>query len=187
MTPRQILPILLLAATAALSACAAHQPYAPSKGSAPQWAMKGSGAFDENGKNVFYGVGIAGNIKNHSLRRSASDDRGRAELAKVMNSYVTVLSKDYQASTSAGGDATSEEQHVQQTLKNFAKFTLHGSMPVDHWIAEDGTEYALVKLDMDAVKKSLDSAKELDGAVRDYVRANADKAFDELQGEASKN
>ena len=106
-----------------------------------------------------------------------------------MNSYVVVLTKDYMASITAGDmSKSSEEQMVSQTMKNFAKFTLHGAMPVDHWKdPTDGTLFALVKLDMAAVKKSLDESKELDAKVRDYVKANAEKAFDELAAEEAKH
>lgn len=154
---------------------------------APEWVHKASGAFKDGGQSVFYGVGIAGGIKNAAMRRTAADDRGRAEIAKVMNSYVTSLTKSYMASTIAGDPSkSSEEQHVTDTMKNFAKFTLHGSIPVDHWVAPDGTEYALIKLDMKAIQQTLNDAKELDASVRDHIRANAEKAHDELRAEEAR-
>ena len=82
---------------------------------------------------------------------------------------------------------SSEEQHVSQVLKNFAKFTLHGAIVIDHWKdPSDGTMFSLCKLDMASIKKSLDDAKELDTRMRDFVRANAEKAFDELAAEEAK-
>ncbi len=92
------------------------------------------------------------------------------------------------ASTTAGDMSKSdEEQHVSQTLKSFAKFTLHGATVVDHWKdPSDGTMFSLCKLDMKAIEETLKDSKELDSKVRDYVKANAEKAFDELQGEESK-
>lgn len=156
---------------------------------APDWVNKGNGAFKDGGQSVFYGVGIAQGIRNRSLSVVAADDRARGEIAKIMNSYVTVLTKDYMASTTAGAmDKSSEEQHVSQTLKNFAKFTLHGAVIVDHWKdPSDGTMFSLCKLDMNAVKKTLEDSKELDSKMRDYVRANAEKAFDELAAEEAKH
>jgi hypothetical protein len=50
----------------------------------------------------------------------------------------------------------------------------------------DGTEYSLAQLDMDTFKNNLDKMKELNAKVRDAVRANADKAFDELSAEEAK-
>jgi len=183
--------VLAAAAAAALAACAGKTPPpAPIAANAPEWVNKGTGAFkDTAGKQVFYGVGIAQGIRNRALAVTAADDRGRAEIAKIMNSYVTTLTKDYMASVTAGDmTKSSEEQMVSQTMKNFAKFTLHGAVPVDHWKdPSDGTLFSLVKLDMGAIQASLAESKDLDVKVRDYVKANAEKAFDELSAEEAKH
>lgn len=187
---RLTLSALALAAVAFLGACASAPKAAPIAANAPEWVNKGSGAFkDAAGKQVFYGVGIAQGIRNRALAVTAADDRGRAEIAKIMNSYVTTLTKDYMASVTAGDmTKSSEEQMVSSTMKNFAKFTLHGALPVDHWKdPSDGTLFSLVKLDMAAVQQSLNDSKELDSKVRDYVKANAEKAFDELAAEEAKH
>ncbi len=181
--------LVFVAALTVTAGCATHK-VSPIASNAPEWTNKGSGAFkDAQGSAVFYGVGIAQGIRNRALQVTAADDRGRAEIAKIMNSYVVVLTKDYMASVTAGDmSKSSEEQMVSQTMKNFAKFTLHGAIPVDHWKdPTDGTLFALIKLDMGAVKKSLDESKELDSKMRDYVKANAEKAFDELAAEESKH
>lgn len=180
---------LVLVAALALGACGGAKK-SPIAANAPEWVNKGSGAMkDKDGKQVFYGVGIAQGIRNRALSVSAADDRGRAELAKIMNSYVTTLTKDYMASITAGDmTKSSEEQMVSNTMKNFAKFTLHGAVPIDHWKdPSDGTMFSLVKLDMAAVQQSLSESKELDAKVRDYVKANAEKAFDELAAEEAKH
>jgi len=180
--------VLCAAVLAVVTGCAGNKPMEKAP-NAPEWVNKGNGAFKDSGGSVFYGVGIAQGIRNRALAQSAADDRARAEIAKIMNSYITVLTKDYMASTTAGAmDKSSEEQHVSQVLKNFSKFTLHGATIVDHWKdPADGTVFALAKLDMAAIKKTLDDAKELDSKVRDYVRANAEKAFDELSAEEAKH
>jgi hypothetical protein len=106
-----------------------------------------------------------------------------------MNSYVTNLSKGYMASVTAGDmSKSSEEQMVSNTMKNFTKFTLAGSVPVDHWVdKENNIVYSLVKLDMASVNQTLSDSKELNAKVRDYVKANAEKAFDELAAEEAKH
>jgi hypothetical protein len=187
--PFKLTSLLFIAALSAAVGCAGGPPPSPIAVNAPEWVNKGSGAFKDSGTPIFYGVGIAQGIRNRALSVTAADDRGRAEIAKVMNSYVSVLTKDYMASTTAGAmDKSSEEQHVTQTLKNFAKFTLHGSVVVDHWKdPADGTMFSLVKLDMASVKKTLDESKELDAKMRDFVRANAEKAFDDLSAEEAKH
>jgi hypothetical protein len=187
---KKLLSALSLVAIAGVIGCGGSKPApGPIAAQAPEWVNKASGAFKDGGASVFYGVGIAQGIRNRALSVTAADDRARAEIAKIMNQYVAVLGKDYMASISAGDlTKSSEEQAVQQTLKTFAKWTLHGAIIVDHWKdPSDGTMFSLCKLDMGAFKKTLQESKELDSKLRDYVKANAEKAFDELQAEESKH
>jgi hypothetical protein len=51
----------------------------------PPWVTKGSGAFDVAGSKVFYGVGVASGIRNKALLRQTSDNRARAEIAKILS------------------------------------------------------------------------------------------------------
>ena len=154
----------------------------------PDWVNKGSGAFGGDKGRVFYGVGIAGGIRNPSMRRSSADTRARGEISKIMNSYVTVLNKAWQESTT-GGDmsASNEQQHVSETLKSFSQTELSGVQIVDHFVAADGTEYALAQLDMEGMKNNMEKMKDLNTKVRDAIKANADKAFDELSAEEAKH
>ena len=160
--------------------CAAQQ-VAPPAG--PAWVNKGSGAFDVDKGKVFYGVGVASGIKNRALLRSTADNRARAEIAKILETYVAVLAKDYMASTTAGDmKASSEEQHVEQALKTFSKTTLHGARIIDHWRdPADGSLFSLCELDLFAFKETLKDYKELDAKVRDHVRENAEKMHKQLE------
>ena len=160
--------------------CAGKEPAAPAR---PAWVDKGSGAFDVDKGKIFYGVGVASGIKNVALMRSTADNRARAEVAKILETYVAVLAKDYMASTTAGDmSASSEEQHVEQALKTFSKTTLHGARIIDRFKdPADGALYSLCELDLFAFKSALDEHKELDEKVRDYVRQNAEKLHGQLE------
>jgi hypothetical protein len=151
----------------------------------PKWVIRGSGAFQEDGKRVFYGVGMVSGIANRALARTTSENRARAELGKIFRTYSASLMKDYMASTTAGAmEASSEEQHVEQAIKTFSQVTLSGVMMVDHWVdPSDGTVFSLARLDLDAFAGALDSMKQLDARTRDFVRANAQKSFDALDKE----
>jgi hypothetical protein len=177
-------------AAAALAACGGKKPEMSNQilhANGPDWVNRGSGAFGGEKGKIFYGVGIASGIRNAALRRSTADSRARSEIAKTLDTYVAVLNKDYQASTTAGDmSASTEEQHVQQALKTYSQIELSGALIVDHWVDNDGTEYSLAQLDMESFKTNLDRMKELNARVREAVRANADKAFDELAAEEAK-
>ena len=181
-----VLCVLLVSGMFLMSGCSKTPESAFSQG--PEWVYKGSGAFDVEKGKVFYGVGIASGIKNKALLVTTADNRARAEIAKTLETYVAVLAKDYMASTTAGDmSASSEEQHVEQALKTFSKTTLHGATIVDHWQdPQDMTMYSLCELDMFAFKDALDTYKELDSKVRDYVRQNAEKMHNQLEAMENK-
>jgi len=46
--------------------------------------------------------------------------------------------------------------------------------------------FSLVKLDLASIQKTLEQAQQLDPKVRDFVRANADKAFQDLAAETKR-
>lgn len=156
----------------------------------PDWVFKGSGAFEDAGEKIFYGVGAVTGIRNRPLASTAADNRARAEVAKIFETYSASLMKDYAASTTGGATAmtkasvSTEEQHVEQAIKTFSSATLSGVMIIDHWIdPSDGTFYSLARLDIDKFKNSMQKIKELNAAVRDYIRKNADRVFDDLAEE----
>jgi hypothetical protein len=154
----------------------------------PEWVNKGSGAFGGE-KKVFYGVGSASGIRNHSLARSTADNRARAEIGKVFETYSASLMKDYAASITAGDmSASSEEQMVSNAIKTFSAQTLNGVEIVDHWIhPTTGEIYALARLDIGGFMDQLDKAKELNAKVKEAVKRSAEKAFADLEAAETAN
>lgn len=187
-----LVPYSLIISILGFGLIAGCAPKLPPAAQTPAWVTKGSAAFNDKGIRVFYGVGSVSGVKNKSLARSAAEYRARAEVGKIFETYSASLMRDYMASTTGGAEvnaraATSEEQHIEQTVKTFSAITLGGIEVIDSWIdPSDGTVYALVKLDMDSFRNSIDKAKELNSAVRDFVRQNAEKAFDRLETEEKK-
>lgn len=154
----------------------------------PKWVNRGSGAFDGDKGKAFYGVGIVQGIRNIALARQTSDNRARGEIAKIFDLYVAAMMKDYQRSTTAGDmKNSSEEQDVVAAQKTITEATLRGVEIRDHWTdPQTHAGYALAVLELDKVMKSLQQAKQLNAQVRDYVRANARKAFKDLDSELNK-
>ena len=157
---------------------------------APDWVLKGSGAFggDVDQGKVFYGVGSAFGIKNPSLLRTSADNRARNEVAKVFQVYLASLCKDYMASTMAGDvETVSEEQHVECAGKTIVSMTLSGVEVVDHWQNPSTMELlSLARLDLNSFKNNLDRVKELDKKVKEHIKANADKLHEKLEEEEAK-
>lgn len=165
----------------ALVGCASNKVASGS----PDWVNKGQGAFEDNN---LYGVGMATGVQNRALAVDTADNRARAKIAEVLNASVEKMTRDYMASTTAGDmKKSSEEQDVRAGLKTFVQTTLTGVVITDHWRdTSDGTVFALAKLDPKSFKSWIETSKELNSQVRDFVRANADKYFQEMEKESEK-
>jgi hypothetical protein len=154
----------------------------------PEWVNKGSGAFkDGSGEKVFYGVGIADDIRSISLRRSAADDRALANLATQIESTIKRLSKDFQEmtgrSTAAGKDST-ERENVAQAFKVLVNQTLTGSKIIDHWEhPAKNVLYSLAKIELKIMEKEIDSHNELSDESRDVIKKKAEKLHEEMRKE----
>ena len=154
----------------------------PSK---PEWTIKGAGAFPKV-KKVLYGVGIAEGIKSEALRRATADNRAIADISKQLSTMSTQLMRDYMSSTHAGEkDKSNGEQFVENTVKTFSSNTLSGIKVVDRW--DNGNVcYSLATLSIEELKGMVDQINQLSPQVREYIKANAEKAFDKLDAEQAR-
>jgi hypothetical protein len=155
---------------------------APSK---PDWVMKGSGAF-KGEKKTLYGVGVAEGISSEALRRTTVDNRAIAEISKQLSTMSTSLMRDYMASANATEqEKSSGEQYVENTVKTFTSNTISGVKIVDRW--DNGkTAYSLAALNIDDLKAMTENIKELSQQAKEYIKQNAEKAFDKLEAEQQK-
>jgi len=176
----KVLCVILSIGILFLVGCAAKKPVAPA---APEWVTKGSGAFDVDKRKVFHGVGVASGIRNEKLLTSTADNRARAEVAKILETYLAVLAKDYMASTTAGDmKASSEEQSVGQVYRNFSMAVFQGVQITDHWRNPvDGNLFSLCELDLYFVKNALKEFKELDSKWMEYAIENAERIHRRLE------
>jgi hypothetical protein len=178
----RLLTMVVASGTLLLAACS----------SVPKWVDKGGGYMTQTYGKAFYGVGAVTGIRNEPLAKETADNRARADLAKYVDTYTSYLMRDYAASTTARDfTKTSEEQNVERVLKTFVSTYLSGVTVVDRWEKDDKTAgktiYSLAKLDLDTFKEQVGQMKELNDAARDFVRKNAEKAFERLQQEEDKH
>lgn len=154
---------------------------------APAWVLKGSGAFTGDRGKAFYGVGSAPKMVDVALQRDRANNRARRQILQIFNNYIAYMMKDYARSTTAGDmSKESYESDVLQVQKTISIGDLNGAQIVDSWRdPADGTIYSLAVLDLAAVAEIMANKGELDAKLRDYVRANAAKAFDELEDRKS--
>ena len=174
---------LLMAAVVALGACSGRTTVKSDLGiaDAPDWVNKGSAILDDKGGRLFHGVGSAPAMGDQSLQISTADDRARAELARVLSTYMDVVSKDFRAA-SGGGDDASAEQSVTRQINALTKVNLTGAEIIGHWHDKHtGIIYSVAELDMKRVKGTLDHVKDMDAGLKQYIQNNADNIFDHMR------
>jgi alkylation response protein AidB-like acyl-CoA dehydrogenase len=183
--------MLVGVAVAVFAGCASKAVLMPKE--TPAWVIKGSGAFKDTGESVFYGVGAVTGVHNKPLAVTSAENRARAEVAKVFETYSASLMKDYAASTTGGAaitaeTPTSEEQHIEQTIKTFSAVTLSGVMVVERWEdPKDGTIYSLARLSLKDFEAQVKKMQELNAGVKAHIKENAEKAFDDLATEEDRH
>ena len=151
---------------------------------APDWVNEGSQALNDKDGRLFHGMGQAPVMSDDpSLQLSVADNRARAEIARVLSSYVDQAANDYTSAAAASGENVSQ-QAVSQQLRSATQMNLSGARIIARWRnPKTGIIYALAELDMKQVKQSLATAKDMNDGVRRYLDAHADNLFDRFSQE----
>lgn len=150
---------------------------------APEWVNKGTAYVNDKDGRLFHGVGSASPMGDASLQRSTADDRARAEVARILSSYLDVVSNDYQAAAKSG-DSRVNDESVSRQIKNLTKMNLAGAKIIARW-QDKKTQivYSIAELDMKQVKGTLGTAQDMNDNARRYVESNADNIFDKVSKE----
>jgi hypothetical protein len=174
MTQLNTFSVLLLALL--LGACSSKTVIESDMGMdhAPDWVNEGTQAVSNDDGRLIHGVGMAPAMGDVSLQKATADNRARAEIARVLSTYVDAVIRDYTASTGSEADL-----NVEREIRSMTQLVLSGARILGHWKDEDsGDIYAFAELDMDAVDKSLQTATTLNDAFKGHYNENADANFD---------
>jgi hypothetical protein len=174
MTQLNTFSVLLLALL--LGACSSKTVIESDMGMdhAPDWVNEGTQAVSNDDGRLIHGVGMAPAMGDVSLQKATADNRARAEIARVLSTYVDAVIRDYTASTGIEADL-----NVEREIRSTTQLVLSGARILGHWKDEDsGDIYAFAELDMDAVDKSLQTATTLNDAFKGHYNENADANFD---------
>ncbi|HZF20142.1 MAG TPA: LPP20 family lipoprotein [Burkholderiales bacterium] len=174
------------AVTLVLAACGGSKTVVESdlgiKG-APDWVNKGTQAVNDKDGRLFHGVGSAPSLGDDALQRSTADDRARAEVARMLSTYIDAVSNDYSASAGTGTNA-SADQSVSRQIKAVTKQNLAGSKIIGRWKdSRTSMVYSISELDLKSVKTTLEGANGMNDDVKRYIGRNADNIFDKVSGE----
>lgn len=145
----------------------------------PNWVRMGSGAFQDQKK--IYGVGVANMTLSEAMDRIRCDTRARAELAKILNTYVASLVTDFMENNRDFFSQEKEglEEFTQSIIKTVTEASLVGSQIVDRYIDEKRKiHYCLAMLEIDNALTSF--ADKMREAARKQHRAIVKEKSDEM-------
>jgi len=147
---------------------------------APDWVNEGTNIINDKKGRLFHGVGSAPPMGDDSLQISTADDRARAEVARVLSSYMDVVSNDYLASTNTGSGSEAE-QAVTRQIKALTKVNLTGAKIIRRWKDKrTGNVYSITELDMKHVRKTMQGVQDMNEDLRRYMTTHAENIFDKV-------
>jgi len=150
---------------------------------APDWVNEGTNILNEKDGRLFHGVGSASPTGDMALQKSVADDRARAEVARVLSSYMDVVSEDYMSSAKGSGANVSEES-VSRQIKALTKVNLTGAKIIGSWRdPKSNIIYSIAELDMNHVKATLAGTQDMNEDLKRYIENSADNIFDRVSKE----
>jgi hypothetical protein len=135
----------------------------------PAWVKQGTALGDTDGPNkAFYGLGEVRGIRNVALARATSDNRARAELARLLDGFVARWLK---------GCPLPPGQSAEALMRLLTASSLSGVQIVEHYFhPDDGAVFSLARLDLSHVVQHLQLA-DIPTPVTKYLMDHSDEAF----------
>ncbi|HEY4128681.1 MAG TPA: hypothetical protein VGN70_11580 [Gammaproteobacteria bacterium] len=172
----------LLLTLGLLTACSSHTTVESDLGikGAPDWVNKGSQALNDQNGQLIHGIGSAPSMNDQSLQSSTADDRARTEVARVLNSFMHVVTQDYSASAGTGQDQQNTA-NVSRQIQNITDQNVSGARIIGRWVdPKTGTQWSIAELNLKQVKDMVGGSKDMNAGFRDYFNAHADNVFDSM-------
>jgi len=168
-----------------LAACASKTTVESDLGirGAPDWVNEGTQYLNDRDGRLFHGVGQAPLMGDESLQISTADNRARAEVARILSSYLDVVSNDYTTATGSSDQAVSQ-QAVSRQIRNLTKVNLAGAKIIGHWKDEQtGAIYSIAELDLSGVKDITAQVRDMNADLKRYLLDHGNNIFDTLAQE----
>ncbi|WP_455203428.1 hypothetical protein [Kaarinaea lacus] len=147
---------------------------------APDWVNEGTSTLKTKDGRLFHGVGSAPLMGDMSFQTSVADNRARAEIARILTSYMDVVSNDYITSGKANEDGYTK-QSASREINNITKVNLTGARIIGHWRDTDNSViYSIAELDMDQVKNTLKNVEDMNKGFQGFITTEGDNIFDRI-------
>lgn len=171
-----ILMLLVAAGFSTINCGSSEETQVSKRSDAPDWVLKGSGAFDEKG--VLFGVGTS-SVSDMSAARMQAGERAKADIASQIKVKVKSLSKNYTVAKS--GDNSKTTDTFSNVIETIVNQNISGVSVVEYYNdPEAKVLYALAKLDIERVKDVIDQQNQYDEETRKNLKNSMDDMFKEL-------
>lgn len=145
---------------------------------APDWVNEGTQILNDKGGRYFHGVGQAPVMGDESLQISTADNRARAEVARIISTYIDVAHRDYGAASGSDGEVVSE-QAISRQIESLSRTNISGAEIIGHWRDEkSGMIYSIAELDLKQVKKVVEASQKMNQGFSQYLKSRGDNIFD---------
>ncbi|MGK0441873.1 MAG: hypothetical protein ACJA0N_001678 [Pseudohongiellaceae bacterium] len=173
---RYIPAMTLFAVLLGLSACSSNTTIESDLGidGAPDWVNEGTQTVDNDDGQLLHGVGMAPLMGDASLQKSTADNRARAEIARILQTFIDSTLSDY---TASAGD--SADMNIEREIRTSTQLALSGSRILGYWKNEDsGDIYAFAEISLDAMDELIATADNLNASFKQFYQKNSKANFD---------
>jgi len=140
---------------------------------APSWVNKGTSAVSNEEGQLIHGVGSAPAMGDLSLQKATADNRARAEVARIMSTFIDSTLADYSASNGEGFDMS-----VEKTIKSSTKAALSGAAIIGSWRdTQSGNVYSFAELNLNSLETSISNADKINESFKKYTEKNLEANF----------
>ena len=146
----------------------------------PTWVNKGSKILRTKDNRLFHGVGSAPMMGDYSMQTDIANRRARQEMARIIASYMEIVSRDYIA-TGKAAPTGFNELDVMKYIDELSKMDLAKVKVVGHWSDDKSNKiYAITQMDMDKVRKVISKLISMDEGLKAYLEKNGGNVFDRI-------
>ena len=137
------------------------------------WTVASSGAYSSDRGRFFWGIGRASGLRSTTLLRATADNQAQSEMADLLQVYLASLA-------GAVGIDTSRPEN-RQMLYEMRQAVMKQARIVDHRYSDgSGVVMALCRLDLEALKRVLETNRYADAAVTKRLLREADQVHGKM-------
>jgi hypothetical protein len=146
---------------------------------APAWVNQGTNAISNEEGRLIHGVGSAPAMGDLSLQKATADNRARAEIARIMSTFIDSTIADYSASNGENFDMS-----VDKSLKSSTRAALSGAIIIGSWRStQSGEVFSFAELDLEKLETSISNADKINQSFKNYSKQNLEANFDRFTKE----